>query len=1606
MNHPRGRTPWVVGLPSLALVLACGGGGGGPADPGGGTNNPPTNLSISGPGSGISKHPLNYLLSASDPEGDTFTFSSTTPGAVIPGGGVNLTWTPPQSGSLPLSVVATDSRGKASAPKEITVAIAPNASPTFTSPATAQFTNAASGNPPTYTYQPTATDADGDTVVFVLVPASVEEALDPPGGTGAFVPGSDALVSVAGPGSANAVFSITSAVPNGFVARRVRFKARAQDRLPGSSELLGAQTDLTVTMTVFGLNLPPVIAAFTLPEIRVNHPMVGFQFTASDANGDPLTWSLVSVTPSAAGLALSSGGLLTWPSAPDTTPRTVTLKVADGRGGEDSRTFILTPLPDSLPEFTPTPTYTTTVGGVPFHEPLNLQRNIWSRFRFHYEDPLATDGEFVASDSVLSPKGWRASVLAVDADQDGVVYGVKPGSVFRHGLPFLDTASPSYPTVNPTTGELTWRPNRTRSTGPSSQGDGVALSTDPANWRFTLVAQELLGGAPVPGLQGETTLTIRVLPNTPPQVGPLRTLIGSSTLNFGVQFGGGTALGGWGRPSLTEPLASETETPGTPSKWVWQVQGPGTPTVELQDISIWDADALATEGHMDALQLYFGTRSLTADGQVLGPVEGLKSGVHYPALDTTGNLPSLITSASIIEGFYNPWLHGASSLGRWEVQWAPVHSQVTLDRYLGSRVFSFPVTAQDQYGQALVHLRKISPLFGSVGLFNHRFQARRDTLEDAYAPKGEFLATGNAASGGNRYIFSYLPFGRSSAPGSEEFLQGAATYGGSLFGDFDSGGAPASGYFFSLGAPSPTAASWLTVDGLRVGSSGLYPPSPFNEVLHYPASAGGTPGTAQGAPRTVVQFKGGAGQGLMGQATKGTRTVSGPWADAEIRAFGVPSTSPWLATVRNGVRPWAGDGLATPRHLGLPTTDRRWLYGRYQSDVDLLQTLTGRPVLLSQLAVPTVDVDELSTAFTRWAALRVTFSWPTVVTQSAPGWPVAGGANGIQESDVWQVTTPNMSGNARFFFTGNTPGVSPGSDKLAGNYLGKFGFTTLPGAFLGTGATRTAAPHQPIHAVTRSLWVPNNSDGRNNLPNAYTTPIGGGLFCDIPFAGIRGYLGTTATQGLGQLWVGGDEWLDQPQSVLNSLAVAMNPANPSATGLAEDAHANPALLDGPIEKDRVFFLWMKQDQGGSSNAYGTWGGAVLKQGTSHVVLGGLTTIVEPLTMGQTLTNPQASLLFARNEGLQSVNQDLGTGTGMLGWRRSAFESLKDTMGGVGRVRPVDPGSDASLSDGSVTEAQFDAGGRTWDGLPTNSLVVYALRDRSKGGTGLLGEAGIEPGSPVLAQWWNTGSGDVAASSFPGVLRSYASNWIPLDFSEVVQLNHGFTGKVQFPGLASSDLIARVLLQAALLAPKGSALLTVPGGAGPVVTPIRNLAVADLKANTATGSVALGNQLDLVAGNAANLALGGPKPGDPPFKLFDGNNKGPDHRLMADSTLEISFNPSATDARSPSGYIVTLYQVTPQGSNPARTRLTVLREIRVGHAGGRGAAQKIYLPNLRSMAPGSIGSNLAFALKVRSLWLEGDEGPDANSLDLEKQPFAQRIPSAWADFLSGVFVGAY
>ncbi len=449
------------------------------------------------------------------------------------------------------------------------------------------------------------------------------------------------------------------------------------------------------------------------------------------------------------------------------------------------------------------------------------------------------------------------------------------------------------------------------------------------------------------------------------------------------------------------------------------------------------------------------------------------------------------------------------------------------------------------------------------------------------------------------------------------------------------------------------------------------------------------------------------------------------------------------------------------------------------------------------------------------------------------------------------------------------------------------------------------------------------------------------------------------------------------------------------------------------------------------NAYGAFAGSFLVKGAAVLAKGGKTEAPAFTMLGDNggqLYDTQAQISFATLGGqLGAQNQDQGSNTGIssTGWKRDEFELLRSIVGApaqfglAARVKLVDPSSNVAASDGDTTASTFDiAAVNTTDGLLQNSLVVYGIRDRGtkttqNGSTysNMLGETGIEPGAPVLAQWWNTGNGNVAYTNFPLVIKAYATEWLPADeFTEVVAITHNFVSKVEYPGLADTAEVAKLYGQVGLIAPKGHSLLSTTDGVRPVVTPVRQLAINDLQSNYAPGSVAIGTKLDIFNGNAENNTTGAPFGSAPDYKLVDGNSTGTnDWTLNGNSTLQLTWQPAVNDLRHPSGYIVTLYYV---GGSSSSTSLMTLAEYRTGHLGGIGELQTLNLPNLASIygsrfnTQPSNGSFHSFAVKVRNVWMEGTEGAAGHSFDMGKEPWGTRFPMAFADVISGVFVGRF
>jgi hypothetical protein len=179
-----------------------------------------------------------------------------------------------------------------------------NSPPAFTSQPN---TEGITGVP--YVYQATATDPDHDALTYSLLSGPHGMTVDAATGKVAWAPG-------------------TGDVGTQAVA------LRADDGRGGTAE-----QDFNVSVVDPPPNQPPVFTSTPVVDANVNVPYT-YQATARDADGDPLTFSVVN---SPAGLNIDpASGLVSWTPAGDQVGNTnVTLQVSDGRGGTATQPYII-----------------------------------------------------------------------------------------------------------------------------------------------------------------------------------------------------------------------------------------------------------------------------------------------------------------------------------------------------------------------------------------------------------------------------------------------------------------------------------------------------------------------------------------------------------------------------------------------------------------------------------------------------------------------------------------------------------------------------------------------------------------------------------------------------------------------------------------------------------------------------------------------------------------------------------------------------------------------------------------------------------------------------------------------------------------------------------------------------------------------------------------------------------------------------------------------------------------------------------------------------------------------------------------------------------------
>ncbi|MFN6161464.1 MAG: putative Ig domain-containing protein, partial [Planctomycetota bacterium] len=279
----------------------------------------------------VKDKPYAYAVEASDPDGHKLTFSlgaatnASGGGLAIDANTGLLSWNPHTAGVFRIQINVVDELGMGvSQIYDVNVALTPpnNAPRITTTPALEAEVNTL------YTYDANATDPDGDTVTFRLV----EPATLPP----------------------NMSFNTASGVltwtpSNAQLNQLVPFKVEASD---GS---LTATQNFSVR--VQPQNVAPVVEA--IPNRTVTRGSTyRYDVKATDANGDPLSYSLDPASVSAGIKIDASNGRITWDTSSSTPIANypVTVTVSDDRLSA-TRSFQLTVVADTAG---PTVSITTT----------------------------------------------------------------------------------------------------------------------------------------------------------------------------------------------------------------------------------------------------------------------------------------------------------------------------------------------------------------------------------------------------------------------------------------------------------------------------------------------------------------------------------------------------------------------------------------------------------------------------------------------------------------------------------------------------------------------------------------------------------------------------------------------------------------------------------------------------------------------------------------------------------------------------------------------------------------------------------------------------------------------------------------------------------------------------------------------------------------------------------------------------------------------------------------------------------------------------------------------------------------------------------------------
>jgi hypothetical protein len=276
-------------------------------------------------------------------------------------------------------------------------------------------------------------------------------------------------------------------------------------------------------------------------------------------------------------------------------------------------------------------------------------------------------------------------------------------------------------------------------------------------------------------------------------------------------------------------------------------------------------------------------------------------------------------------------------------------------------------------------------------------------------------------------------------------------------------------------------------------------------------------------------------------------------------------------------------------------------------------------------------------------------------------------------------------------------------------------------------------------------------------------------------------------------------------------------------------------------------------------------------------------------------------------------------------------------------------------------------------------------------------------------------GDVAATSFPGVLKAFYSPFktdIP-GFRHVAQIKMNYVVGINYPNAAPTavkKIPAAIeqtfpLYNGAVVDPT----CTTAGGAvdvgRPILSPVRLLRLLDYVPNYTSDLDRVNTVIDLVNSDASDPTTGAGMqslatlPLDIAAKFGTGvYTLSGSNIIQADSTMTLAWQSSVNNQVIPSGYVVELFwmgdgsaSTTPLATNPNHT-------WRVPHIGGREAVQTLHMPALRHFSASNPTGWYMF--RVRSVWAQDGNGV---RIDFEKEPTRLGIPYATADFISSMFI---